>query len=223
MSKERRPDGPFAVLDDSLSIFPADSQGIIGEANLDEFFCIVDTENGDNSGPVSAEWAFDISGYSALELAIDIGAMGDFEVSNDFFTIEASIDGGPAELLFASTVEEAGNQDYTMDGGATFNLNDPMLLDGVLLNTGIAHAADPIGMAKAMRLACESGRLAALSGRIPKKLYATASSPTSGRPACCATWSVTPRRSCATARPVSNPTGGSFRSRALAIGGFTRC
>lgn len=48
---------------------------------------------------------------------------------------------------------------------------------GVLLNTGIAGAKDPIQMARAMRLACESGRLAYLSGRIPKKLYANASSP----------------------------------------------
>ena len=53
-------------------------------------------------------------------------------------------------------------------------------VDGVLLNTGIAHAKDPIGMARAMRYACESGRLAHLSGRIPKKLYATASSPIEG-------------------------------------------
>jgi thiazole synthase len=54
-------------------------------------------------------------------------------------------------------------------------------VDGVLLNTGIAHAKDPLRMAGAMRLACESGRLAYLAGRIPKKLYATASSPTEGR------------------------------------------
>lgn len=53
-------------------------------------------------------------------------------------------------------------------------------IDGVLLNTAIAHAADPPGMARAMRLACEAGRLAYLSGRIPKKLYATASSPQEG-------------------------------------------
>lgn len=53
-------------------------------------------------------------------------------------------------------------------------------VDGVLLNTGIAHARDPLRMAHAMRLACESGRLAYLAGRIPKKLYATASSPTEG-------------------------------------------
>src|SRR6266516_436128 len=49
--------------------------------------------------------------------------------------------------------------------------------DGVLLNTGIAHAQDPLRMAWAMRYACESGRLAFLAGRIPRKLYAQASSP----------------------------------------------
>jgi thiazole synthase len=53
-------------------------------------------------------------------------------------------------------------------------------VDGVLLNTGIAHAKDPLRMARAMRLAAESGRLAYLAGRIPKKLYATASSPLEG-------------------------------------------
>lgn len=52
--------------------------------------------------------------------------------------------------------------------------------DGVLLNTGIAGATDPLRMAHAMRLAVEAGRLAAGAGRIPKKLYATASSPTQG-------------------------------------------
>jgi thiazole synthase len=53
--------------------------------------------------------------------------------------------------------------------------------DGVLLNTGIAHAKDPLRMAWAMRHACEAGRLAFLSGRIPRKLYAQASSPMEGR------------------------------------------
>jgi thiazole synthase len=53
-------------------------------------------------------------------------------------------------------------------------------VDGVLLNTGIAHAKDPLRMADAMRHAIEAGRLAYLSGRIPRKLYATASSPEEG-------------------------------------------
>jgi thiazole synthase len=52
--------------------------------------------------------------------------------------------------------------------------------DGVLLNTAIAGAKDPVRMAWAMRYATDAGRLAYLAGRIPKKLYATASSPTEG-------------------------------------------
>ena len=53
-------------------------------------------------------------------------------------------------------------------------------VDGVLLNTGIAHAREPLLMARAMRQAIEAGRLAYQAGRIPKKLYATASSPDEG-------------------------------------------
>src|SRR5215813_9226272 len=53
-------------------------------------------------------------------------------------------------------------------------------VDGVLMNTGIAGAQDPLAMAHAMRLAVEAGRLAYKAGRIPRKLYATASSPLEG-------------------------------------------
>ena len=52
--------------------------------------------------------------------------------------------------------------------------------DGVLLNTGIAHAQDPIQMARAMKLACDAGYHGFRSGRIPRKLHATASSPWDG-------------------------------------------
>jgi thiazole synthase len=52
--------------------------------------------------------------------------------------------------------------------------------DGVLMNTGIAGARDPIAMAEAMKLAVIAGRLAYKAGRIPRKLYATASSPIEG-------------------------------------------
>ena len=52
--------------------------------------------------------------------------------------------------------------------------------DGVLLNTAIAHAKAPIGMARAMRLAVEAGRLSYLSGRMPRKSYADPSSPLAG-------------------------------------------
>jgi thiazole synthase len=52
--------------------------------------------------------------------------------------------------------------------------------DGVLMNTAIAGAQDPIAMARAMRLAVEAGRLAYRAGRIPRKMHASASSPVEG-------------------------------------------
>nr|WP_326188180.1 thiazole synthase [Exiguobacterium indicum] len=52
--------------------------------------------------------------------------------------------------------------------------------DGVLLNSAVAHAQDPVKMAYAMRLAVEAGRFGYEAGRIKKKQYAVASSPTSG-------------------------------------------
>ncbi len=53
-------------------------------------------------------------------------------------------------------------------------------VEGVLCNTGIAGAQDPVRMARAFRLACEAGRDAYLAGRIPRKLYGSASSPLEG-------------------------------------------
>ena len=52
--------------------------------------------------------------------------------------------------------------------------------DGVLMNTAIAGAQDPVAMAEAMKLAVRAGRLAYMAGRIPRKSYATASSPLDG-------------------------------------------
>jgi len=73
-------------------------------------------------------------------------------------------------VIIDAGVGTASDVSFAMELGA----------DGVLLNTAVAHARDPIGMAKAMQMAVDSGRLAYLSGRIPKRLYATASSPTEG-------------------------------------------
>jgi thiazole synthase len=53
--------------------------------------------------------------------------------------------------------------------------------DGVLLNTAIARAADPVRMAAAMRHAAVAGRQGLLAGRIPRKFFAEASSPMDGR------------------------------------------
>jgi thiazole synthase len=53
-------------------------------------------------------------------------------------------------------------------------------VDAVLMNTGIAAARDPVAMARAMKLAVEAGRLAYFAGRMPKRLFASASSPATG-------------------------------------------
>ena len=66
--------------------------------------------------------------------------------------------------------------------GAASDVSEAMELgcDGVLLNTAIASADDALRMAYAMKYACWAGRHSYLAGRIPKKLYATASSPDTG-------------------------------------------
>ena len=79
-----------------------------------------------------------------------------------------------------------GNPDYPVivdaGVGAASDVAFAMELgvDAVLLNTAVAHARDPLGMARAMKAAVEAGRLSYLSGRIPRRLYATASSPSEG-------------------------------------------
>lgn len=66
--------------------------------------------------------------------------------------------------------------------GTTSDVTKAMELgfDGVLINTAIAQAEHSVHMATAMKLACQAGRLAYLSGRIPKRFYAEASSPSEG-------------------------------------------
>lgn len=126
---------PFSVLDDSLT-FSSDSLGIIKTGNANVFFGATDTENGDNSGPVSATWVFDISGASNLGLSIDMGAMGDFE-SSDSFQWTYSIDGSAILTAFSSSVDEAGSHAYTLDDGDSFVLNDPMLMQGTILDNDL--------------------------------------------------------------------------------------
>ncbi len=134
---------PFSVLDDSLVTFPPDTQGIIDDNNEDIFFGVTDTVNGDNSDPVSATWEFDIAGFTDLSLAIDMGAMGDFE-NSDFFNWSYSIDGGAMTTIFESMVDEAISQDYTLAGGAVVNLNDPMSANGTLLSNQLQTLAEAL-------------------------------------------------------------------------------
>ncbi len=80
-----------------------------------------------------------------------------------------------------SIIKERANVPVIVDAGVGTASDAAIAMelgvDAVLMNTGIAAARDPIAMAHAMRLGVEAGRIAFLAGRMPKKLYATASSP----------------------------------------------
>jgi len=91
---------------------------------------------------------------------------------NNIVTILELLKGGDADypVIVDAGVGSASDVAVAMELGA----------DGVLLNTAIAHAREPVTMAHAMRHACIAGRQSYLSGRIPKKLYASASSPWEG-------------------------------------------
>ncbi|MEL7313162.1 MAG: lamin tail domain-containing protein, partial [Pseudomonadota bacterium] len=132
---------PFAIADDSVvgisgSPFAGDTLGIIDSrtAPTDTFFSMVDTVNGSNpTGPATATWVFDVSTANELTVSVDMAAMGDFETT-DSFEWRYSIDGGAFETLFMPVVDEAAVQTYTMEGGATPELNDPLVVNSVLLN-----------------------------------------------------------------------------------------
>lgn len=79
------------------------------------------------------------------------------------------------ELMTVPVIVDAG-VGTASDVAVAFEMG----VDGILMNTGVACAKDPVAMAKAMKYAGLAGRLAYNAGRIPRKLYATASSPESG-------------------------------------------
>ncbi|MEO1261008.1 MAG: hypothetical protein AAFZ15_19565 [Bacteroidota bacterium] len=133
---------PFAIIDDSklncANFFANDVSGVIPCDYGNRFFGMVDTENNDNMGPVSAEWEFDVS--SAINLtSVDIfmGAMGDFE-SDDIFTWSYSIDGSPFTTIFTLFANESIDDfEYIMADGDTVALNDPMTVDGTILTNNL--------------------------------------------------------------------------------------
>ena len=92
----------------------------------------------------------------------------------------------PNNIVLCLELLKAGDPDYPVivdaGVGSASDVAIAMELgaDAVLLNTAIAHATDPVMMAHAMRKACQAGHQSYQAGRIPKKLYATASSPMEG-------------------------------------------
>ncbi|HWA98851.1 MAG TPA: thiazole synthase [Pirellulales bacterium] len=122
--------------------------------------------------PITARRLKDAGAASVMPAGSPIGSgQGVLNANNIRICLEYLKDGDPNyPVIVDAGVGTASDVAFAMELG----------VDGVLLNTAIAHAADPLGMARAMRAATEAGRLAYLSGRIPRKLYATASSPDVG-------------------------------------------
>jgi thiazole synthase len=123
--------------------------------------------------PVLAKRLKDLGAASVMPAGSPIGSgQGILNPNNIRICLEYLKDGDPDyPVIVDAGVGTASDVAVAMELGC----------DGVLLNTGIAGATDPLRMAWAMRQACEAGRLAYRAGRIPRKLYATASSPWEGR------------------------------------------
>src|SRR5579872_1867062 len=122
--------------------------------------------------PVSARRLKEAGATSVMPAGSPIGSgQGVLNPNNIRICLEYLKEGDPQyPVIIDAGVGTASDVSVAMELGC----------DGVLLNTGIAGARDPLTMASAMRLACVAGRKAFLAGRIDKKLYATASSPSAG-------------------------------------------
>lgn len=122
--------------------------------------------------PIVAERLKACGAASVMPAGSPIGSgQGILNANNIVICLEKLKQGDPAyPVIVDAGVGGASDVARAMELGA----------DGVLLNTAVAHAKDPVMMAHAMRKACECGRQSYLAGRIPKRLYATASSPWDG-------------------------------------------
>lgn len=120
-----------------------------------------------NDDPIMAKKLEDAGVHAVMPLAAPIGSgLGIQNRYNVVFIKEAV----SLPVIVDAGVGTASDASIAMELGA----------DGVLTNTAIAQAKDPIKMAEAMKYGVQAGRLAYLAGRIPKKPYATASSPVDG-------------------------------------------
>jgi len=117
--------------------------------------------------PIAAKKLEEIGCAAVMPLAAPIGS--GLGIRNPF-NIRIILEQSRVPVIVDAGVGTASDAAVAMELGC----------DAVLMNTAIAGAKDPILMAEAMRLGVEAGRKAFLAGRIPRKLYATASSPLEG-------------------------------------------
>jgi thiazole synthase len=121
-----------------------------------------------NDDPVVCRLLEEAGAAAVMPLGAPIGSGLGIQNTNNIRIIREQ---ARVPLIVDAGVGTASDATIAMELGA----------DGVLMNTAIALAADPVAMARAMKLAVEAGRLAYRAGRIPRRAYASASSPVDGR------------------------------------------
>ena len=153
------------VLGDEKTLFPDNEALLVAARQLvKEGFTVLPYTNDD---PIMARKLEDIGCAAVMPLAAPIGS--GLGIRNPY-NIRIILETIKVPVIVDAGVGTASDAAIAMELGC----------HGILMNTGIAGAKDPVKMARAMNLAVEAGRLAYLSGRIPKKLYAMASSPVEG-------------------------------------------
>lgn len=153
------------VIGDEKTLFPDNEATLVAAKTLvGEGFTVLPYTLDD---PIMARKLEDIGCAAVMPLAAPIGS--GLGIRNPF-NIKIILETVKVPVIVDAGVGTASDAARAMELGC----------DGVLMNTGIAGAKEPVAMARAMKLAVEAGRLAYKSGRIPKKLYATASSPIEG-------------------------------------------
>lgn len=153
------------VIGDQRTLFP-DVAATLEAAKLlvDDGFTVLPYVTDD---PVACKRLEDLGCAAVMPLAAPIGS--GLGVRNPF-NVEIIVEHASVPVIVDAGVGTASDAAFAMELG----------VDALLMNTAIAGAQDAVRMARAMRLAVAAGRDAFLAGRIPKRLYATASSPLAG-------------------------------------------
>ena len=153
------------VIGDERTLFPDNEALLVATRQLvKEGFIVLPYTNDD---PVTCRKLEEAGASAVMPLGAPIGSGLGIQNPNNIRIIREAA-GVP--VIVDAGVGTASDATIAMELGA----------DGVLMNTGIAGAQDPVAMAEAMKLAVRSGRWAYLAGRIPSKMYASATSPVEG-------------------------------------------
>jgi thiazole synthase len=154
------------VIGDEATLFPDTEELLVATRTLvKEGFVVLPYTNDD---PIACRKLEDAGAAAVMPLGAPIGSGLGIQNPNNLRIIKAQ---SRVPVIIDAGVGTASDAAIAMELGA----------DAVLMNTAIAAAEDPARMARAMKLAIEAGRLASLAGRMPKRIYAAASSPVAGK------------------------------------------